>query len=350
MTKIGTTPRRLPALSRRQRVRLDGRREAVLRGARRVRGRRGRLRRHRRHVLLVGAGQLRRRVGDDPRPVDGRAGQPDRIVVATKVGKLARPDRPLGEDDPRGRRELAPPARHRPHRPLLRPRRRPGDAARGDPGAFDALVREGKVRHLAASNYTEPRLAEALTVSKRGGLARFVALQPHYNLVHRSEYEGSLAGLCVREGLACFPYYALASGFLAGKYRAGVRVASARSGERRSTSTRGASRPRRARRDRRGARKRPSPPSPSPGSSRVPPSPRRSPAPARRSSSPSCFPPSRWASPTDERPAWTTPRRRPPGGRRQASWRETSEACVPPPPMSGTISSSSAVAPCRSKV
>jgi aryl-alcohol dehydrogenase-like predicted oxidoreductase len=97
-------------------------------------------------------------------------------------------------------------------------------------GAFDALVREGKVLHVAASNYTEPRLSEALAVSEREGLARFVALQPHYNLVHRAEYESALAPLCTREGLACFPYYALASGFLAGKYRPGVKVESARAG------------------------------------------------------------------------------------------------------------------------
>ncbi len=95
-------------------------------------------------------------------------------------------------------------------------------------GAFDALVREGKVRYIAASNYTAPRLAEALTVSKRRGLARYVALQPHYNLVHRAEYEDGPAELCAREGLACFPYYALASGFLAGKYRPGAAVESAR--------------------------------------------------------------------------------------------------------------------------
>jgi aryl-alcohol dehydrogenase-like predicted oxidoreductase len=94
--------------------------------------------------------------------------------------------------------------------------------------AFDALVREGKVRYIAASNYTESRLAEALTVSKQMGLARYVALQPHYNLVHRTEYEGGLAGLCAREGLACFPYYALASGFLAGKYRPASKTDSAR--------------------------------------------------------------------------------------------------------------------------
>ncbi len=97
-------------------------------------------------------------------------------------------------------------------------------------GAFDALVREGKVRHIAASNYAAPRLAEALAVSDRLGIARYVALQPHYNLVHRAEYEGALAELCAREGLACFPYYSLASGFLSGKYRPGANVESARAG------------------------------------------------------------------------------------------------------------------------
>jgi aryl-alcohol dehydrogenase-like predicted oxidoreductase len=94
--------------------------------------------------------------------------------------------------------------------------------------AFDALEREGKARHIAASNFTEPRLFEALALSDSMGLARFVALQPHYNLVHRTEYEGGLAALCAREGLACFPYYALASGFLSGKYRPGARVESDR--------------------------------------------------------------------------------------------------------------------------
>jgi aryl-alcohol dehydrogenase-like predicted oxidoreductase len=87
--------------------------------------------------------------------------------------------------------------------------------------AFDALVREGTVRHVAASNYTAPRLAEALQVSDRGGLARYVAVQPEYNLVSRDEYEGRLQELCLAEGIACMPYYALASGFLTGKYRPG---------------------------------------------------------------------------------------------------------------------------------
>jgi aryl-alcohol dehydrogenase-like predicted oxidoreductase len=88
-------------------------------------------------------------------------------------------------------------------------------------GAFDALVREGKVRHIAASNYEAPRLAQALAVSDREGLARYVALQTHYNLVERERYEGPLRDLCAREELACLPYWALARGFLTGKYRPG---------------------------------------------------------------------------------------------------------------------------------
>ena len=96
-------------------------------------------------------------------------------------------------------------------------------------GAFDSLVREGKVRYIAASNYTASRLAEALAVSDREGFARYVALQQHYNLLERDKYEGELASVVSREGLASFPYFALASGFLTGKYRAGAKVESQRS-------------------------------------------------------------------------------------------------------------------------
>ncbi|MEA5359579.1 aldo/keto reductase [Amycolatopsis sp., V23-08] len=84
--------------------------------------------------------------------------------------------------------------------------------------AFDALVRAGKVRHLGASNYSAERLADALSTSDKNGLARFAVLQPHYNLVER-DYEHDLAPLVAREGLATLPYFALAKGFLTGKYR-----------------------------------------------------------------------------------------------------------------------------------
>lgn len=94
--------------------------------------------------------------------------------------------------------------------------------------AFDALVREGKVRAIGASNFSAGRLRSALEISARDGLAAFVALQPHYNLLERTEFEAALAPVLAAEGLACLPYYGLAKGFLTGKYRPGVDVASAR--------------------------------------------------------------------------------------------------------------------------
>ncbi|MEV0255175.1 aldo/keto reductase [Streptomyces sp. NPDC050732] len=97
-------------------------------------------------------------------------------------------------------------------------------------GTLDGLVRDGKVRAIAASNITPERLQESLDFSDREGLARYVALQPHYNLVSRDTYEGPLQEVASRSGLAAVPYYALASGFLTGKYRKGAKVESARSG------------------------------------------------------------------------------------------------------------------------
>ena len=94
--------------------------------------------------------------------------------------------------------------------------------------AFGELVSAGKARYIGASNYSAPRLAEALDVSRRLGLPSFVALQPHYNLVERALYEGELEQLCEREGLACLPYFGLAKGFLTGKYRDGGVVDSPR--------------------------------------------------------------------------------------------------------------------------
>ncbi|MEU0249423.1 aldo/keto reductase [Streptomyces sp. NPDC006235] len=95
-------------------------------------------------------------------------------------------------------------------------------------GALDELVTAGKVRHIAASNISAERLRASIEFSDREGLARYVALQPHYNLVSRDTYEGELQHLAARTGLAAVPYYALASGFLTGKYRPGTTVDSAR--------------------------------------------------------------------------------------------------------------------------
>ncbi len=106
----------------------------------------------------------------------------------------------------------------------------PGTPLEETLGAFDELVRVGKVSHIGASNYGAPRLAAALATSDREGYARFVALQPHYNLVERSGYEGELAAVCARERLGCLPYFALAKGFLTGKYAHDAVVDSPRAG------------------------------------------------------------------------------------------------------------------------
>ncbi len=86
-------------------------------------------------------------------------------------------------------------------------------------GAYAQLIAQGKVRAIGASNLTATRLAEALAVSKAHGLPRYLTLQPHYNLYERSLFEGPLAELCQRERIGVIPYYALAAGFLTGKYR-----------------------------------------------------------------------------------------------------------------------------------
>jgi aryl-alcohol dehydrogenase-like predicted oxidoreductase len=85
--------------------------------------------------------------------------------------------------------------------------------------AFAILVDTGKVRAIGASNFAAPRLAEALAASAKRGFPRFEVLQPHYHLANRSDFEGPLRDLCLAEGLGVVSYYALAGGFLTGKYR-----------------------------------------------------------------------------------------------------------------------------------
>ncbi|MBM2617037.1 aldo/keto reductase [Actinoplanes sp. LDG1-06] len=85
--------------------------------------------------------------------------------------------------------------------------------------AFDALVKAGKVRAIGVSNYSPARIREWFEIARRDGLTLPVALQPHYNLVARAAYERDIAPIAAAENLAVLPYYALASGFLTGKYR-----------------------------------------------------------------------------------------------------------------------------------
>jgi len=86
-------------------------------------------------------------------------------------------------------------------------------------GAYDKLIKAGKVRAIGASNYSAQRLEEALAVSQQHNLPRYESMQPLYNLYDRADYEQNLQGLCLRHELGVISYFSLASGFLTGKYR-----------------------------------------------------------------------------------------------------------------------------------
>ena len=85
--------------------------------------------------------------------------------------------------------------------------------------AFDDLIRQGKVRYVGASNYAAWELMQALWISDKYNLARYDCLQPHYNLIHRDEFERELYSVCKVYEIAVIPYSPLAGGFLTGKYR-----------------------------------------------------------------------------------------------------------------------------------
>jgi aryl-alcohol dehydrogenase-like predicted oxidoreductase len=86
-------------------------------------------------------------------------------------------------------------------------------------GAFDRLVRAGKVRALGASNFSAERLSQALTLAADMGVARYEVLQNQYHLLERCKLEGELQALCLAEQIGVLPFYGLASGYLTGKYR-----------------------------------------------------------------------------------------------------------------------------------
>ncbi|GAA3460724.1 aldo/keto reductase [Saccharothrix longispora] len=166
-------------------------------------------------------------VGGESERVIGRwlasRGNRDEVVVATKVGMLRGLDG-LGADTVERAAEDSLRRLGVDHIDLYYAHRDdPGTPQEETLAAFDRLVRAGKVRHVAASNYTAERLASALEVSRREGLAPFVALQQPYNLVDRA-YEGPLRDVVASAGLSSAPYWGLAKGFLTGKYRPGATV------------------------------------------------------------------------------------------------------------------------------
>lgn len=85
--------------------------------------------------------------------------------------------------------------------------------------AYDEIVKAGKVRYIATSNVSPERLIESFEVAEKNNFPKYVALQPHYNLVEREKFETEYAPLVEKFGLSVFPYWSLAAGFLTGKYR-----------------------------------------------------------------------------------------------------------------------------------
>jgi len=96
--------------------------------------------------------------------------------------------------------------------------------------AFDELVKQGKVRFIGASNYSAWELMQSLWASDRNSLSRYDSLQPHYNLVHRDEFERELAAVCKTYHIGVIPYSPLAGGFLTGKYRRNLVPTTTRAG------------------------------------------------------------------------------------------------------------------------
>jgi aryl-alcohol dehydrogenase-like predicted oxidoreductase len=96
--------------------------------------------------------------------------------------------------------------------------------------AYAQLIAQGKVRYIAASNFGADRLAQSLKFSTDNSIPSYIAVQDHFNLMHRTEFETKQAPVLDQNAITCIPYFGLARGFLTGKYRAGVTVDSMRAG------------------------------------------------------------------------------------------------------------------------
>jgi aryl-alcohol dehydrogenase-like predicted oxidoreductase len=149
------------------------------------------------------------------------SGKRDRIVLATKVGKPMGPDRKgLKPAYIRAALEASLQRLQTDHIDLYQSHDDDQDTPLEDSlGAFTDLIRAGKVRAIGASNYTAERLSLALETSQRLGLARYESLQPLYNLYDRAVFEDALQALCRQHDVGVINFYALAAGFLTGKYR-----------------------------------------------------------------------------------------------------------------------------------
>lgn len=150
-----------------------------------------------------------------------KSGKRDKVVIATKVGMEMAPDK----------KGLAPAYIQRSvedslkrlqtdHIDLYQSHQDDPSTPLADTlGAYDKLIKAGKVRAIGASNFSAERFQEALDISKKNGLPRYESMQPNYNLIDRADFEKEMQPVCVKNDVGVISYFSLAAGFLTGKYR-----------------------------------------------------------------------------------------------------------------------------------
>jgi aryl-alcohol dehydrogenase-like predicted oxidoreductase len=163
-----------------------------------------------------------------------KSGKRSKVIVATKVGMEMAPDKKglsaayifRAVEDSLKRLQTDHIDLYQAHKDD------PGTPLEETLGAFGKLMKDGKVRAIGASNYSGPRLSQALEVSKEHGLPAYQTMQPEYNLYDRADYEKNLERICVANELGVISYFSLASGFLSGKYRSEVDLSKSQRGGR----------------------------------------------------------------------------------------------------------------------
>ncbi len=148
-------------------------------------------------------------------------GNRDKVIIATKFGIEMAPDRKglsraymqAAVDDSLRRLQTDYIDLYQSHRDD------PDTPVEETLASYRDLIEQGKIREIGASNFTAERLAESLKLSADKGLPRYQSLQPQYNLMERTGFEGELENLCLAENVGVIGFYSLASGFLTGKYR-----------------------------------------------------------------------------------------------------------------------------------
>jgi len=150
-----------------------------------------------------------------------KSGKRGKVVIATKIGMEMAPDRKglspayieKGVEDSLQRLQTD-------HIDLYQSHTDDASTPLADTlGAYDKLIKAGKVRAIGASNYSAERFEEALETSRKHGLPRYESMQPNYNLYDRGDFEKKLQAVCVKNDVGVISYFSLASGFLTGKYR-----------------------------------------------------------------------------------------------------------------------------------